>query len=193
MNRTLTQYAPLEAYFTKTSAQQTKDLKIPRFARLNQAFLEPMTEVHLLFLQAALPVFTKFNKFLQYEHPIIHVLYDAMLKFVGEILSNFVKVALTKKSLESHNFEGFEEEIVENKNIFIGFTTKQKLRTLKTGGKISEEQIEEFYDSIKVFYIKAVNYLLENLPLDNEIIKHAAFVDFEKREKLNFDSVQVII
>ena len=55
-----------------------------------------MTEVHLLFLHAALQIFVKFNQFLQQGDPIIPVLEDQIN--VQHLFCKFVPVATVKNA-----------------------------------------------------------------------------------------------
>ena len=65
----LKQYKGLKSYFLSNAESQ------PRFQRLQKALDQPITEVYLLFFQAALPVFTSLNKLLQRETPCMHLLH----------------------------------------------------------------------------------------------------------------------
>ena len=66
IERCLKQFPSLKSYFLSNSENQA------RFTRLCTAFGDPMTEVHLLFFQSILSIFTRANKFLQREEPLIH-------------------------------------------------------------------------------------------------------------------------
>ena len=61
-----------------------------RFQSLHTLFLNPMTEIHLLFYQSALQVFVHFNMFLQREDPLIPVIHDEMIKFITKLTSKFM-------------------------------------------------------------------------------------------------------
>lgn len=132
-----------------------------------------MTEVNLLFLQSILPQFTNFNKFLQYEHPLVYIVHECSINFIKVILGNFVEIVFLKGCIEKKDFNWFEEKILDDKNIFI---TRQRLKSLEND-----------------FYTKAVTYLLKNLPLEDVVLQNAGFVDFEKREKTSFQNVEILI
>ena len=55
----LKKYVALKSYFCSEEEQDN------RFRRLYGGFDDPMTEVHLLFFQSTIAMFTKFNRFLQ--------------------------------------------------------------------------------------------------------------------------------
>ena len=68
------------------------DDKAPRFHRIHSAFMNPMTEIILLFYEAVLPTFVNFNKFLQREEPLVHVLHCQIQSFLTKLASKFVLV-----------------------------------------------------------------------------------------------------
>ena len=67
-----------------------------RFDRLKKAYEHPITEVYLLFYQAALQLFITFNKFLQMEDPLIYVINEQMCSFMKKLLGKFVSVSAIK-------------------------------------------------------------------------------------------------
>ena len=67
-----------------------------RFDRLKKAYENPITEVCLLFYQAALQLFITFNKFLQREDPLIHVITEQMSSSMKKLLAKFVTVSAIK-------------------------------------------------------------------------------------------------
>ena len=64
------------------------DERVPRFRRLTSAFEKPLTEVYLLFYQAALQTYIRFNAFLQWEDPLIPVLYEQIASFLRKLATN---------------------------------------------------------------------------------------------------------
>ena len=64
--------------------------------RLNKAFLDPMTEVYLLFYQAILQLFVTINKFLQREDPLIHLISKQMSSFLKKFFGKFVSISVIK-------------------------------------------------------------------------------------------------
>ena len=114
-----------------TSYFKSEGLSDARFKQLETAFNDRLTELHLLFYQAVLPVFTTFNKMLQSEEPLIYLLYKRQQRFMNKLASKFVKPD-TIRSLKEANKSFSELDIStenqkEGKNLFIGFTTRNKL------------------------------------------------------------------
>ena len=51
-----------------------------------------MTEVYLMFYQATSQLFVMFNKFLQREDPLIHVISEQMGSFIKKLFGKFVAI-----------------------------------------------------------------------------------------------------
>lgn len=84
VTRTLTQYASVKSYFL--SEQESS----ATFKRLKDAFSDPITEVYLLFFQAALQIFLQLNLFLQREEPLIGSMNQAMKRFLRLLACKYV-------------------------------------------------------------------------------------------------------
>ena len=78
-------YARLQSYFL------SEDLHNKRFKRLEESYKDPMMELYLLFFQSSIITFTKFNKFLQREEPLIYSIYDHMQTFMNKLASKLIK------------------------------------------------------------------------------------------------------
>ena len=88
------------------------DDRSPRFQRLYSAFTKPMTELYLLFYEAALQTFVKFNTFLQREDPLIPIIYEQMVSFLPKLASKFVPVSKIKEA--SEDLSRLQYKCVEN-------------------------------------------------------------------------------
>ena len=51
--------------------------------------------------------------------------------------------------------------------------TKRELQKLCNEGDLSPSQVTEFYKSVRAFYVRALEYALDNLPLKDEVLKNA--------------------
>ena len=79
--------------------------------------------------------------------------------------------------------------IIDN-GLFVGMTTKTRLRQLFDDGDISEAQRNTFYKSVRAFYVRAMEYATSNLPLNDELLKNARFLDFHSRESASISQVE---
>ena len=71
------------------------------------------------------------------------------------------------------------ENHVDNECLVIGFLTKQTIRRLLRGGDISPHQHATFFRAVKVFLVRATEYLLKWCPLEDELLTHTTWLDFE--------------
>jgi len=52
------------------------------------------------------------------------------------------------------------------------------LRQLEQDGDISPTQVKVFYQAVRGFYYTAAEYALANLPLTDEVLQNASFLNF---------------
>ena len=191
VERGLKVYAGLKSYFL--SSEETQ----PRFRRLKQYFDTPLTEVYLMFYQAVLPSFTSINKFLQRETPCIHVIQEKLQSFLTTVLSKFVTIRVIRKALDNEDLINVDFVSTDNQlpdsTVFIGFITKQMLNKLLDDGDIGNSEMKRFYNGVRIFYTTATQYIINTYPVKDEILMHARFVNFEKRDQISFDSVQFFV
>ncbi|CAB3996170.1 PREDICTED: uncharacterized protein LOC106702191 [Paramuricea clavata] len=76
-----------------------------------------------------------------------------------------------------------------DKDLFVGITTRMQLNKCLADGDISDQQAKKFYTAVRQFYIAAAKYMLKNLPLGDETLKNAQFVNWEKRVSGSFEQV----
>ena len=100
---------------------------------------DPLTETHLLFF-TSLCLFT--NLFLQRGDPLAHKVFPMTQKFIRKITLRFLTpecyrdVDITQESIDdSHNY-------LPNAEVFMAFSTQQKLKKLFNNGDISDAQID---------------------------------------------------
>ena len=116
-----------------------------------------------------LPTFQVFLKKLQHEKPLVHLLHVEMVALVRELLSKFMKpgaIPLSIKEILRINVRSTDLQL-SNKRLCVGrfgFSAMNKARVEK---KI---WVGNLYDSLREGYMKSAEFLLKNLPLDNNII-----------------------
>ena len=72
-------------------------------------------------------------------------------------------------------------------------TTRMKLKKFLDDGDITPAQVSTFYKGVRAFYEKAVEYALANLPVKDELLRNATFVDFTSRESAQFVEVEYFV
>lgn len=192
IERSLKQYASLKSYFLSENDSAA------RFQRLKKAFSDPMTEIYLLFLQSVLPTLNYANKFLQREEPLIHCLQPQLFSLMKKLLSRFVKpsvLVLNTKDVDGLFSIQYNDAVnlVNNKDLVIGFITKQKIRNLRDNGDISEHQYSSFFKAAVGFFQSATSYLLKWIPLREDLLINAIWIDFMQRLECTFSSVEYFL
>ena len=80
-----------------------------------------------------------------------------------------------------------------DQSIFVGIMTKRVLQKLLDDGEISSLQVTKFYKGVRAFYVRALEYALDNLPLKDDLLKNASFVSYKKREDASFSQVEYFV
>lgn len=78
-------------------------------------------------------------------------------------------------------------------NIFIGFVTRQTLLKLEREGDCSPSDSRKFLLGVRQFYVAAVAYINTRFPIGDEVLTHARFINFDKREECGFSDVEYFI
>ena len=130
-----------------------------QFKRLSNDFADPLTEVHVAFFTAALPIFTNYNKFLQRNDPVPHKVFPMTKSLAHKIAGRFI---LQDKPLSDITINLIENEdnYVSLKDLFLGLMTKSMLNDLLENGDISEVQYEKFIAVAIEFYKVSLKYAL---------------------------------
>ena len=71
----------------------------------------------------------------------------------------------------------------------IGFATKMLLNALLDEGDILQEDANKFHKAVRGFEIEALNYSKTRLPIKDDVVKHARFLNVQRRLDTNFDDV----
>ncbi len=77
--------------------------------------------------------------------------------------------------------------------IFVGLVTRMRLRKLLDEGDISPAQESKFYESARAFYVRAMEYALNNLPLHDDLLRNAKFANFSSRESASFAQLEYFV
>ena len=160
-------------------------------------FESPIIEVCLLFYQAVLPMFTSLNIFLQRDTPCVHLLHNKLDSFVNKLFGKFLKISVIRIAKEEGNLIDVDFHSTVNQladtHIFVGFMTRQSLQKLLNDGYVSSSDVTKFYTAILRFYITAAEYVRKTYLLNDDVLMHSRFINFEKREECSFDSVEYFL
>ena len=98
--------------------------KINREKKLVNAFKQPT-----IFVQSVIPIFDRFDTFLQAEELLIHILYHSFLRLYRLLLSRFILLEVISEAGDVLNIDLEDRDIWKDFNsIFIGAMTKQYAR-----------------------------------------------------------------
>ena len=187
IQRTIEKYAGLKSYFL------SEDLADARFKRLHTAFENPLTEVALFFHDASIQLFTNFNKLLQSDEPSIHIVYDSVIKLANTLGNRIIKVAvMSKTSLNEINLQD-PEIYIPLTSIHSGGLTKFSLQRLLNQGEISERDYTRFLTAAREYFKAAFQYVLKRFPLNDELLKHARWINVQKRSQAKWESVEYFL
>ena len=78
-------------------------------------------------------------------------------------------------------------------SIFIGISTRSTLRKLLEEGDICPSDESKFYRSARAFYVQAMKYALDNLPIKDSLLKNAKFVNFKTKDDATFSQVEYFV
>lgn len=150
IERCLKQYPSLKSYFLSNNEPQA------RFNRLHVAFEDPMTELHLLFFQSVLPIFTNANKFLQREEPLIYLLRSHLMSLFKKLLSKFVEPRTIAAAGDDVHLVDFESNQLGNEKLVIGFSyyatySKIGIQCLLISEKFFQNHCKIFAEMVSFF------------------------------------------
>ncbi|MGH0136406.1 UNVERIFIED_CONTAM: hypothetical protein FKN15_061053 [Acipenser sinensis] len=168
-------YRALVSYFKSNIEKQA------RFKRLRKHFEDPMTEVHLLFYQATLPVFTEFNLLFQRQEPSVYLLHGQMRSYVKKLMSKFVTTTAIKNAdVCEVEYKDKQNQVADHK-LNVGWTTRTTLNRLHEAGEISQYQVDNFHKAVRAFFVAAVDYAFKKLPFKEPVLEHSQFIDFQQK------------
>ena len=117
-----------------------------------------------------------------------------MNEFVRRLLGKFVQIDKIKaaKTVDKVNFE-VESQQLKDGQLFIGFATRQLFYKLVKEGYIDERKRDQFYQAVRHFYQRAASEAISKLPLQDDTLIHARFVDFLQRENASVEDVEFFL
>jgi hypothetical protein len=127
---------------------------------------------------------------LQSEEPLIHTLRAALCKLIRDLYTRFLKPsAVYGKPVEEVQFTLLYNQKVDSE-LLIGTEARAMLADQKKH-HLREERIKEFYAAVRKYFKATCAYLLEKLPLDDPVLKHAAVINPNETEKMKASTVDL--
>ena len=184
--RCLQQWPNLEEYFLRYLPKQSnfkRDImNTQRYARLKEAFSDPLMPAYVSFVIFVASDFDSFLVPFQSAEPLIHHLYPAMTNLLYELMRKFIK----SSKLDANDLSN---------NVTINVKREKNLKSLKlieVGCKaktffsqndlITDEGEEKFRKRCLMFFQTAVGQLQLNLPFDVNLVKDAQYINPLRRK-----------
>ena len=133
---------------------------------MKTAYDDPLTEVHLLFYTVCLPLFMNYKLFLQRGDPQAHKVYPMTKELIRKTISHFLKTSCY------HGEDIIDEIIIDDADnylpldeVFIGFSTRQKLNKLFKEGDIDQTQYNSVPEAAISVYRESLRYVLDKMDM----------------------------
>ena len=169
ISRVLEQWRALKEFFAKGPSASTKQVK-----KILKAMHTPSTKAKMLFLQGALPVFTRLNLKLQQEGPMVHRLMDECEQATKTILLNVLRpeAVLSASSLASSHLLR-QQNFLDLTKVTIGTATERYTERVFR----STDSKAEFLELCRDFWVVAAKEAQARLPLKDGVLKAARFLE----------------
>lgn len=177
---------------SKSSSKSSKVVQpaaaksLTRPERVVKNLQDPAVKIYCLFLQSVLPIFDKANLILQKEEPCIHVLHSTLTDQLKALLTRFVHPSSIRKYQDELHKLPFDrsKHLKDNDDMFIGGEAQRLL--------VKEKSIDKklFYDHVRGFYKKAVQYMIDKYPFSDPLLINAKLADVSRRDDVKFESVR---
>ena len=64
---------------------------------------------------------------------------------------------------------------------------------LESKGDITHSEVRVIYNAVRDFFVTAADYAISHLPVEDELIRNAQFLNFDNREKSMFSEVEYFV
>ena len=161
--------------------------KTERFKKIKKHFKNITAKAYFSFMTFFAQDFEVFLQKFQYEQPMIHVLYLGMIEVIRTIMTKFIrkKYLVTDEGTAKPDEDLLKVNVLSEKmckpaNQVVKIGTFAK-RLLRSHCILTDDIYFKFQQECLKFYQRATTYLLENLPIDNKLIKYGQYLHHEKR------------
>ena len=195
IDRVLRQYDALKSYFSSCLSEKKasdKNKKKSKMAILAEQLNDPITKLYMLFLHSVLPVFDSFTALLESEEPLIHKVRECIMKLVKELLGRFVNMQYIHEATDPLLDIDYEDPTVQLRDLQlrIGFATSQFIQKEDLEGTAD---LKKFYQEVRSFFIRALNYVTEMFPHDDVVVNNAIVLDVGNRSKATFENIYALL
>lgn len=170
LKRLLDNWVALKEYFTNENDQFKKQSKSKGKSSVNMLhkklekiadFLRsPTNKLYTMFLLCAHATFATFLTVMQAEEPKIHVLQSNIRSLERTILSKFIKPSAITNGPSQVDYRSSLNH-KENNELIIGENARDFIVN-KDKNRMKKNRISEFYESVKRYYVTALQYIQKN-------------------------------
>ena len=132
------QFPALLEYVKKLPDTDKKIKSNERYKKIMGLLTAPETIVQLCFLQSVKPVFERFWQMFQTEGPLIHVLHQAMVDLLKQVMLRFLKQDVVKEKAVDELLKLDTKNVelqLKDEDLDIGKETRKAISDLKQSGK----------------------------------------------------------
>ena len=105
-----------------------------------------------------------------------------MHKLLRNILVRFVKPsAMFGKCVDEVQYSVRYNQKANNE-LVIGEACQNFIAS-RSQNYLQDKRVEEFYSNVRLYFMKACNYLMEKLPLNDPLLQHAEVADILKQQE----------
>ena len=185
-DRELKSFPALKAMFL------SRDESDARFLRLKHSFEDILTEVHISFYTSALPMFTRYNKFLQRSDPLAHKIFPLAKSLIRKIANRFIKPDILQQTEAEDILSIVDDDssCLPLSDIFLGLVTKYLLNKLLNEGDISEDQWKLCMNGAIAFLRQSLKYVIQHMDMRGTVWEHATWIDFSERTSARWSDVE---
>ena len=129
----------------------------------------PLTQAYLWFLSSALPIINVFNKLMQRESPLLHVLQQELNGFVRKLLLRFMKPDYVLSFSSALEVDINNEHFLPLDEVFLGDAT---LQYLESTDEISASDLRKFRETCLCWWSTAAKEALKRLPMQHSLLSN---------------------
>ena len=167
-----------------------------RYQRIKEKLEDELTQPYLAFIAFVSQDFESFLVQFQSDAPLIHLLFLKMKQLVFNLMTKFVK---KDKMYENVDDVSTVKDIMKLLEIDVSLKKSQlsykvidigtKAKFLLQNEAISEEDKTKFRKDCLRFYANATDYLIQNLPFNENLICHAQYLNPKLRTDVKSTNV----
>lgn len=177
----------------KKTEQANEEKRLTKPEMVLQFLTNPVSQVYTLFLKRAIPIFDTSNQLLQREEPCIQILLPTLEQQLHKILISFCKpehvitmMSKIKRGIKPALYSKRENQLPDNE-LSIGQETQTYIQSQ------SCLELKPFYRDVRKFFSSAADYMILKFPFGDELLRHAAVADIEKRLSAKVHSLHFFI